>query len=222
STLDVLGYRTNDELITETNGDFNFDKMGYYYGETKLEGERQLRAFCQEAELDYVVIYPGFMIGPFDYTLQLGSLFFDLINDELPGYIIGGSSFCHVTEVAKAHVEAAIRGRSGEGYICAGAPHTNMTHKALWQKMGAAVGAKPLTLTLPRWGFLAYAYLSEFVATFTQKKPAINPGMARYMMVGQYASSKKAEQELGYRIPTIDECIRDALSWYRTHGFMTG
>jgi dihydroflavonol-4-reductase len=58
-------------------------------------------------------MYPGSLIGPFDHTLQLGRVLFDLKKGKMrisPG---GGSSFCHVTEVAKAHVQAAKRGLSG-------------------------------------------------------------------------------------------------------------
>ena len=62
---------------TETTGRFNFDNMGYNYAETKLEAETRLRELHLQG-LDLVLIYPGFMCGPYDHTLQLGRVFFDL------------------------------------------------------------------------------------------------------------------------------------------------
>jgi len=220
STLDVLGYCPDGGDFNEETGQFNFTNMGYHYGETKYEAEQKLRQLHIEQGLDVVFIYPGFMVGPFDYTLQLGKLFFELLEGKVPGYIPGGGSFCHVTEVAKAHIAAADKGLTGEGYLCAGLPHSNITHKAMWQKMAMAVGAKPLLFTIPRWAFLAYAYGCEFVAEFSRKPPQINPGQARYMLVEQYALSNKAVEVLGYQVPTVDECIEDAVSWYRANGFL--
>ncbi len=101
STIDVLGYNANGGVITEETGKFNFNNMGYNYGETKFDAEKKLNEYLQKG-LDVVFIYPGFMIGPFDSTLQLGRVFFDLKEGKLPGFIPGGGSFCHVTEVAKA------------------------------------------------------------------------------------------------------------------------
>lgn len=217
STIDVFGFDPKGGVLNEDTGHFNFDKMGYHYGETKLEGDNKLRAYLSRG-LKIVWIHPGFMVGPYDHTLQLGRLFFDLKKGNLPGVPDGGSSYCHVTEVARAHIAAATKGRSGESYICAGKGETNMTHREMWEKMASAVNASAPKLTLPRWALVLYGFTSETIAGFTGKPPELNPGMANYMTSKAYMSSDKAERELGYQIPDIEAGIRDALAWYRANG----
>ena len=194
------------------------DNMGYNYGETKRKAMERMHKFTQQG-LDAVFIYPGIMIGPYDHTLQLGRLFFDLKTGKLPGLIPGGGSYCHVTEVAKAHIAASKQSQAGEGYICAGDSHTNLSHAMMWQKMAAAIDVKPPKIIIPRMLFILYAYMCQFSSEFTKKPPQIDPGQARYMTCHQYASSNRAVKELGYHIPDIDTCIEDALTWYRDNGY---
>lgn len=218
STLDVLGYNPSGGSYDEKSGRYNFDNMGYNYGDTKLEAEVRLRAYESEA-LEIVYIYPGFMIGPYDYTLQIGRVFFELKEGKLPGLIPGGGSYCHVAEVAKAHITAAEKGRPGEGYLCAGMPHSNIPHAEMFKRMASAIGATPPRFHIPRWAFVAYGYACEWLSSWTQKAPDINPGQARYMSCPQYAVSAKAIRELDYEVPDLERCIEDALSWYRANGY---
>ncbi|AQQ68504.1 hypothetical protein Mag101_13320 [Microbulbifer agarilyticus] len=220
STLDVLGACPNGGTVNEKTGQFNFTNMGYHYGETKLEAQQRLENIRQQQGLDVVYIYPGFMIGPFDHTLQIGTVFFELLKGSLPGFIPGGGSFCHVREVAKAHIAAAERAHSGEDFLCAGLPHSNMPHKQVWQLIAQEIQAKPPRFTLPRGAFLAYAYACEWLAEITNKPPQINPGQARYMMARQYTDSSKAVARLDYKVPTVEECIADAANWYRQEGML--
>jgi len=216
STLDVLGHDPDRKLITEQTGRFNFDRMGYNYGETKLEAERRLRSYEAERDLDVVFIYPGFMCGPFDFTLQLGSVFFLLRDGSLPGAPPGGSSFCHVTEVARAHISAVTKGRRGEAYICAG---HNMPTREWFDHMADAIGAPHVKRTLPEWAFVAYGHLAETISSVTNKPPDMNPGQARYMSKFQYMDCTKAINELGYVISDVPTVIGDALQWYRSEGY---
>ena len=217
STVDVFGYQPNGDSVDETSGRYNFDNMGYNYGDSKYEADQRLRAY--QSQLDIVTIYPGFMIGPFDFTLQLGRVFFDLAEGKLPAVPSGGGSYCHVSEVAKAHIAAAIKGKAGDGYICAGMPQTNLSHQDVFARMANAIDAKPPALVAPRWALVAYGYACEFISRFSKQAPDMNPGQARYLSCPQYASSAKAIRELDYQVPDIEQCIDDALSWYRQQGY---
>lgn len=219
STLDVLGYNPTGGSYDEKSGHYNFHNMQYNYGDTKLEAEVRLRGYNSD-ELEVVFIYPGFMMGPYDYTLQIGRVFFELANGKLPGFPPGGGSFCHVTEVAKAHIAAAKKGRPGEGYLCAGMPHSNLSFREAFSHMAHAVGAKPPRTTIPKWAFVAYGYACELLSNVTNNPPEINPGQARYMSCPQYAISAKAIRELDYRVPSFNKCVEDALVWYRENGYV--
>jgi dihydroflavonol-4-reductase len=215
STLDLLGHDPSKRAITEATGSFNFDNMGYNYGETKLEAEKRLQAYNDKG-LEVVFIYPGFMCGPYDYTLQLGRVFFDLKAGKIPGSPPGGSSFCHVTEVAKGHIAAATKGRPGEAYLCTG---HNLSYQEWFGLMAKAVDAKQPKHTLPRWAFVLYGQVCEWISELTRKAPDMNPGQARYLSSYQYMDCSKAQLELGYKVTSKDKMIRDALDWYRSNGF---
>ncbi len=216
STLDVLGHDPSKALITEESGQFNFDQMGYNYGETKYEADTILRRYEAEHGLDVVFAYPGFLCGPYDFTLQLGSVFFELRDQSLPGSPCGGSSFCHVTDVARAHIAAAEKGCRGEAYTLGG---HNMTTHDWFGLMAAAIDAMPPRRVIPEWALVAYGYGAEWWSYLTKKAPGMNPGQARYMSKFQYMDCSKAIAELDYVIPPVEEIIGDAVDWYRANGY---
>lgn len=159
------------------------------------------------------------MIGPYDHTLQIGSIFFEFKEGKIPALPPGGSSFCHVVEVAKAHIAAAEKGRAGESYICAGMPHSNLTLADMFSRMAKAINTNPPSLVMPYWLWVAYAYVEEWIGNIRNKTPQINPGQARYMGQHQLYDSSKAIAELDYKVPPVEDGIRDALRWYRENGY---
>lgn len=217
STADVFGYDPAGGMVNESHL-FNYTNMGYHYGETKLEGDQRIRALIEDG-LDAVLLHPGSIIGPWDHTEQFGRLFFELKAGDVPACPPGGASFCHASEVARAHIAAVDKGVRGESYLLAGMAHTNLPFSALFRKMAAAVGASSPTLVMPEWLFVAYGWGCERMSAITGNPPQINPGQARYMSRPQFCDSRKAVQALGYQIPDIDTCIRDSLDWYQSHGF---
>lgn len=217
STADVFGYSEDGKPVTEGHA-FNYRNMGYNYGETKLAADEVARSY-QSERLDVVLIHPGFMVGPYDHTLQIGSIFFELKDGKIPAFPPGASSFCHVAEVARAHIAAAEKGRPGESYICAGMPHSNLTLADMFGRMAKAINVKPPRLVMPYWLWVLYAYGAELVANITNTAPQINPGQARYMGQKQMYDSSKAIAELGYMVSPIEDGISDALAWYRENGY---
>ena len=218
STIDVFGYDPNGASVDETSKNYNFGNMGYNYGDSKYEADQRLKKYNSD-QLEVVTVYPGFMVGPYDFTLQIGRVFFELAEGKLPGYPSGGGSFCHVSEVAKAHIAAATKGKAGEGYICAGMPHSNLYYHDMFKRMAEAINAKAPKLIIPRWVLVAYGYGCEFISRFTNKAPEMNPGQARYLSCPQFTSSAKAIAELDYKVPDVETCIQDTLSWYREQGY---
>ena len=166
--------------------------------------------------LEVVVIYPGSMMGPYDFTLQYGRLFFELRDGKVPGSPAGGASFCHVTEVAKAHIAAALKGTPGEGYICAG---VNISYKELFELICAKFNKKAPGLTMTRWMLVTYGYIMQTISEFTGKAPDIDPGNARYMSINAWYDSSKAIKELDYKLFPVPKLIDDAYDWYKENGF---
>ena len=215
STVDALGYNPGG-LADETWSTYNYAGLGYNYGDTKREGERRVRSYASRG-LEVVVIYPGSMLGPYDFTMQFGRLFFDLRDGKVPALPCGGIGFCHVTEVAKAHVSALTRGRPGEGYICAG---VNATYRELCELIASKFGGKAPGWDMPGWMLVAYGAFLELASGFTGRAPDMNPGQARFMSMRAYYDSSKAVSELGYRIRSLKEMVDDAFAWYTEQGYL--
>lgn len=215
STVDIFGWNPNG-IADEKWTDYNFADMGYNYSNTKLEGEKRVMEFNKKG-LEVVVIYPGSMMGPFDFTLQYGRLFFELRDGKVPGTPVGGASFCHVTDVAKAHIAAVTKGVPGEGYICAG---ENISYKTLVDAICAKFNAKAPGIKMRRWMLVTYGYIMEAISFFTNKAPDTDPGNARYMSINAWYDSSKAIKALDYKITPLAKSIDDAYDWYSENGFL--
>jgi dihydroflavonol-4-reductase len=214
STVDIFGYNPQG-IANEKWTEYNFINTGYNYADTKREGEKRVMLYNDKG-LEVVVVYPGSMIGPYDFTLQYGRLFFDLRDGKVPGCPTGGASFAHVTEVAKAHVTAAVKGIPGEGYICAG---ENISYKALFDVISAKFGKKAPGFIMKRWMFVLYGYIMQFLSEFTGKAPEMDPGNARYVSINAWYDSSKAIKELDYHIIPVTKMIDDAYDWYKENGY---
>ena len=213
STVDALGYNP-EGTADETWTPYNYGGTRYNYADSKRAGEARLKELAGP-HLEVVVIYPGSLLGPMDFGLQYGRIFGELRDRALPGVPAGGSSFAHVTEVARAIGEAALKGRPGQGYICAG---VNATYRELFDLMAAKVDAPVPRWTLPRSVLVAYGYLQEAASAFSGRHPQVNPGMARYLSAHAYYDSSKAVRELGYRVEPISKLVDDEYTWLHAHG----
>lgn len=215
STVDTLGYNS-DGIADETWNHYNYAGTGYNYADTKREGEKQVLDYINKG-LEVVVIYPGSMIGPYDFTLQYGRLFFDLRDGKVPGCPKGGVSFGHVTQVAKAHIAAIQKGESGQCYICAG---ENITYQTLFQTIAEKFGKNAPGFIMPQSIFVAYGYIMQTLSLITNKPPEVDPGVARYMSVKAYYDSSKAINTLGYQIIPVSKMIDDAYDWYIDNNYL--
>jgi dihydroflavonol-4-reductase len=216
STADVFGMlEPGEQRPRDEAAAYNLAGTGYRYGDTKLEGDRCLRAF--EDRLEIVWIHPGAMLGPYDFTLQYGRLFADLRDGRVPACPSGGTSWAHVSEVARAHVAAVEKGEPGCSYLCAG---VNASYREVFTRMAELVGASPPRREVPEWALVAYGHLLQAWAEVSRRPPQIDPGYARFVSRHGAYDSSRAVRELGYVIPSLEQMISDAHGWYVAHGLL--
>jgi len=210
STVDVHGYNRDGSALPERAGELSLTGIGYDYADTKAAGEAAVLARVADG-FDVVVVYPGFMIGPYDHTLQLGRIIRDLQAGKTVFAPPGTGSFCDVRAVAAGMVAAAEKGRTGEGYNLTG---HNRAYADVFARIGELVGASKRPVRLPRGALLSYGRLAELGARLTHRPPQMDPGMAKYLSVPQASDWSKARDELGYQPGDVDTAIRDAAAWY--------
>lgn len=210
STLDVHGFDPSGAALPEGPGPSSLTGIGYDYADTKVAGEQAVRAYLAEG-LDVVVVYPGFMIGPFDHTLQLGRIIRDMQQGKHTFSFPGASSFCDVRSVASGMVAAATKGTAGAGYNLSG---HNLTYAAVFERMAEIVGAKHRPIAMSRRALVAYGHAANVGSRLTHRAPDMDPGLARYLSSPQASDWTKAKNELGYAPGDLDKAIIDAAKWY--------
>jgi len=239
---DVMGYPDNGSRHPNTTGvldethprsRYSYTGFGYHYADTKRQAEEYL---LSTGSCMLTIIRPGSMLGPWDVSDQYGRLFAELKQHSLAGIPSGGTSFCHVQDVARAHIKAAFRPVSLQSsknppiYICAG---ENVTYRQLFYAMRAMLkdyhDDNSATIgvccggceRIPRWLLVVYAWCCERHSNlWSGEEPELNPGMARYMSCHAYYSSAKAERDLGYP-PQAQRwlaAIVESYEWYRVRG----
>lgn len=205
SSTSVMGGTSTPELMDEsTQG--NAEALGISYFVSKLLGERvALRAASRGQEV--VVVRPSYVLGPGDVHGSSASTVVALARRRIPGYVAGGASFCDVRDVAAGHVEALLRGQSGEVYVLGG---HNLSMDEFVKEVCAAAGvrAPPRVPYLFAW---ANAFAAEAFARMTKRRPRITRDLVRAASLFTFVSSAKAVRDLSYRIRPFEEMVRDTL-----------
>ena len=130
---------------------------------------------------------------------------------------IPGLNLVDVDEVARMHVVASQRGVPGERYILGG---ENLSLKQILDKMSAITGLPSPTLQVPHALAMAFAFFDETVTgRLRGKEPRATVEAVRMGKKKMFASSAKAERELGLRIVPVYAALRAAIEWFRAHGY---
>jgi dihydroflavonol-4-reductase len=208
STVDAIGLPPPGEIADEST-DWPPGRIVTPYAITKREAE----TLALSADVDTVVVNPGFMIGPFDPKPSSGRLLLPLTRGPL---VVcprrGGNNFVDVRDVVSATIAAMARGRAGERYILG---HVNLTYRELFARALAVLGRRPVLLPAPAPLVLAVGHAMERVGRLTGREPPLPLELARLAFKDHYYSSEKAVRELGLPQTPIEQALRDAFAWYR-------
>jgi len=210
SSISAFGF--HDDVITEESVSTALTSRVNYI-KTKFQGEQVVKAAVVEGKLDAVVLNPCAIMGPHDRH-NWSQLFTMIKQDTLPGVPGGEGSYCHVREVAAAHLAALEKGRSGENYILAGVDHPFLE---VVSKIGALLGKKTPKSAIPSWVLQVVGKIQYWLSLVTNKEPSMTPEKAQMVTKRVAASSKKAVAELGYNDKvSIDEMLSDCYQWMKT------
>ena len=143
----------------------------------------------------------------------------DFLNKKFPAYVDTGLNLVDVAEVARTHADGLdpALGRPGERYILGG---ENLTLKQILDKMSAITGLPSPTLQVPHSVAMVFAFFDETVTgRILGKEPRATVEAVRMGKKKMFASSARAERELGFRVVPVYPALRSAIDWFRTHGY---
>lgn len=187
------------------------------YKLSKLQAERAALARAGAA-LEVVVVNPTTTVGAWDRRpTPSGRMIRDVLDRRIKGYIAsGGLNVVGAADVARGHVLALERGRSGERYLLGG---ENLPMSELFALI-ARLGQVPRPrIPVPYPVALGWASAVDAVARHTGHEPTLLVlDEVRLARLPMYFSSSKAERELSYEPSGAADAVAAAVSWFERVG----
>jgi len=187
------------------------------YKRSKYLAEGEARAAAAAGQ-DVVIVNPTTPIGAWDRKpTPTGEIFVRFLTGNMPAIVKTGLNFVDVQDVARGHLAAYERGRSGERYILG---CENLPLGALLERVGARVGRRAPTLTVPNWLPLGVAWVEETILARMGRTPKISIDSVRMSQESMYYDASKATLQLGFAPAPIDAAIDAAIEWFARHGYL--
>ncbi|MFZ0774838.1 MAG: hopanoid-associated sugar epimerase [Candidatus Sulfotelmatobacter sp.] len=216
SSVATMGFTGNGRPADEDSPVFLADMIGHYK-RSKFMAE-QVAMEAGRSGLRVVTVNPTTPVGERDVKpTPTGRIVVDFLKGKFPAYVETGLNLVDVRECALGHVAALEKARSGERYILGG---ENLTLKQILDKLGSISGLPSPKLKLPY--FVAYiaAAVDETVSgRLLGRAPRATIETVRMGKKKMWASSDKAERELGWKTVPAENALRRAVEWFRTNGY---
>jgi len=216
SSVATMHFRRDGLVINEETPVCLKDMVGHYKRSKFLAEQEAIKA-AQDGQR-VIILNPTSPIGPNDSKpTPTGQIFLDFLNGKFPAYMDTGLNLVDVAEVARAHVTALTKGQPGRRYILGG---ENLTLKQILDKMALITGLKSPTVEIPFIVAATYAFFEEWITGRIRKRePCATLEEVRMGRKKMYASSARAQQELGFRILPVNPAMKAAIDWFRAHGY---
>ncbi len=216
SSVATMGFQRDGTIVDEASPVALADMIGHYKRSKFLAEQEAIRAAA--AGQHVILLNPTTPIGPGDAKpTPTGRIIVDFLNRNFPAYVDTGLNLVDVAEVARMHLVALDRGVPGERYILGG---ENLTLKQILDRMSAITGLPSPTLKVPHAVAMAFAFFDETVTgKLRGKEPRATVEAVRMGRKMMFASSAKAERELGFHVLPVYAALRSAIDWFLAHGF---
>jgi dihydroflavonol-4-reductase len=216
SSVATMHFRTDGIVINEDTPVLLSEMVGHYKRSKFMAEQEAIRA--AEAGQHVMILNPTSPIGSNDSKpTPTGRIFLDFLNGKFPAYMDTGLNLVDVTEVARTHVAALTKGQPGRRYILGG---ENLTLKQILDKMAAITGIPSPTVRIPFAVAATYAFFEEWITgRIRGREPRATLEEVRMGRKKMFASSARAQQELGFNIVPVYPAMRSAIEWFRTQGY---
>lgn len=202
--------------MIDENHTWNYRPAWWRYGHAKHLAEMEVQRAVAQG-LDVVITNPSIIFGPRDTNLTSGELVVQIAQGWGRFTIEGGMNVVHAADVARGHLYALKRGRTGERYILGG---MNLPIEHLFRIIAEVADVPPASFKLPN--ILAHAMAPAFDLA---KRLGISPYNGELLrLVGRfpYYDTSKAEMDLGFTWAySAREMIQETYDWYQERGILS-
>jgi dihydroflavonol-4-reductase len=216
SSVATIGFR-NDAQPADEDCPVSLADMIGHYKRSKFMAE-QLALEAGRIGMQVVTVNPTTPIGEQDVKpTPTGRIVVDFLKRKFPAYVETGLNLVDVRECARGHVAALEKGRTGERYILGG---QDLTLKQILDKLGEITGLPSPRIRLPYLFAFAVGVVDEAITgLLLRREPRATVDTVRMGKKKMFASSAKAERELGWKIVPVDDALRRAVEWFRANGY---
>lgn len=215
SSVATIGFTADGSPADEDSPVSLADMIGHYK-KSKFMAE-QIAMEAGRSGMNVVTVNPTTPVGEQDVKpTPTGRIVVDFLKRKFPAYVETGLNLVDVRECARGHVMAAEKGRSGERYILGG---ENLTLKQILDTLGKITGLPSPKIKLPYAFAFAAGVVGEITGRLLRAEPRATVDTVRLGMKRMFASSYKAERELGWKIVPVEDALRRAVDWFRANGY---
>ena len=185
------------------------------YDRSKFLAEEEVRSAVGRG-LDAVILNPSHIMGRYDRQ-SWARLIISLHKQWIPLAPPGAGCFCHGEAVAKAHIAAAERGRTGQNYLLGGDFASLLE---VFTIIGEVAGCKAPKAVLPAAGFRIAGRINVILAALLGYEPDLTPDGAAIASARARVVSDRAERELDYRAVPVRQLVEESYGWLKAQGLL--
>ncbi len=182
------------------------------YDRTKAEATLAVLEAVRSG-LDAVIVCPTGIIGPHDYRgSETGLLILAWMRDKLSFLVDGVFDFVDVRDIARGHILACEKGKTGETYILGG---ERVSLARLWVLVRETAGIYSQTIIIPFRLAVFAARAAALWYRLSRRRGRFTPYALETVNSNSDICIQKARRELGYAPRPMAETIRDTVRWWR-------
>jgi dihydroflavonol-4-reductase len=215
SSVATMGFH-GDAVVNEDTPVSEAAMIGHYKRSKWLAEQVAIEAAHTGQQV--IILNPTTPIGSLDTKpTPTGRIVVDFLNKNFPAYVDTGLNLVDVEEIARMHLVALERGMPGERYILGG---ENLTLKQILDRLAAITGLPSPSMKVPHAVAMAFAFFDENITgRLRGKEPRATVEAVRMGRKMMFASSAKAERELGLQVKSVEDALRFACAWFVTNGY---
>jgi dihydroflavonol-4-reductase len=212
SSVATIGVPRDGEIANE-NQQTTLEGLVGDYKKSKFLGEAAAARAAREG-LDLVIVNPSTPIGPYDIKpTPTGEIIVRFLEGRMPFYVHTGLNLIDVRDVARGHLLAWEKGKTGSRYILG---NRNVTLIEMFDLLSKATGLKAPKRALPHGIPLTAAFFDEILlGRLPGWRPSLSVSSVRMSRKAMFYDSSKAVSELGLPQSPIEDALSAAVDWFK-------
>src|SRR5580765_6714753 len=217
SSVATVGFTSDGHPADEDSPVSLADMIGHYK-RSKFMAE-QVALEAGRSGMQVVTVNPTTPVGEQDVKpTPTGRIVLDFLKRKFPAYVETGLNLVDVRECAQGHIAALEKGKTGERYILGG---QDLTLKQILDTLGKITGLPSPKVKLPYiFAFAAGVVDEAITGRVLHGEPRATIDTVRMGKKKMFASSDKAERELGWKIIPVEGALRRAVDWFKGNGYV--